>query len=351
MWKASLLRMTAFILFYLRILKLIKPCVNSFQSKKNEEKELVFPFVRKRRSRNLQILVYHRVNDDHDPFFPATPIGVFARQMDYLASYFNVLSLEDAVQRMKNRDIPDNAIVVTFDDGYRDNYINAFPILKELSIQATIFLTTDCVDSRRVLWHDRIFSAFRETKVLFLRSFGRDLKEYPLRTLEEKLFAQQEVLKFVRSLDDTERLLWVDRLINLFEVEDRKQAPDLMLRWNEIRAMHQNGISFGSHTVTHPILSRLSIDKARVEIYESKRILEEKLETPVRTFAYPSGRKIDYNESIKSILKEAGYACGLTMMFGVNENGQDLFELRRGHPWEKDLPTFALKLDWYKFSS
>jgi peptidoglycan/xylan/chitin deacetylase (PgdA/CDA1 family) len=344
-----LLRVGAFILFHFGWLGLINLFINRYRPKKNANGKLVFPFIAKRPLRNVQILAYHRVNDDNDPFFHATSIDLFAKQMDYMACHFNVLSLEEAIGRMKDRDIPNNAVVVTFDDGYRDNYLNAFPILRGLSIPATIFLATNGIDSRRVLWFERVFSAFRETKVFFLKSFGPDSKDYALRSLEEKVIAQQEVLRTLRAADDSERPLLVDRLINLLEVEDRKEASDLMLRWDEIRAMRQDGISFGSHTVTHPILSRLPIDKVRVEIYESKRIIEEKLGVPVRAFAYPSGRKIDFNEMTKGILREAGYGCALTIIFGTNQIGQDLFELRRLIPWEKGIGMFGVRLNYYKF--
>jgi len=349
MWKASLLKITAFVLFYLGMLRLLTYFVNIFQAKRNKQSKLVFPFVTKRRSRNLQILVYHKVNDDRDPFFPAIPIDVFAKQMDYFASNFNVCSLESAIEGMEHKDVPDNAVVVTFDDGYKDNYVNAFPILRRLSIPATIFLATDAISSGKVLWHDRVFAAFRETKVSFLKGFNENSGGYPLRTLEEKLFGQQHVLKLLRSLNGRERSLWLDQLIDRLEVEDRKETSNLMLTWDEVGDMQQGGISFGSHSVTHPILSRLSIDEARIEICESKRIIEERLGVRVRSFAYPSGRKIDFNEKIKDILREAGYSCALTMIFGANEIGQDLFEFRRGEPWEQDLPTFAMKFDWYKF--
>jgi peptidoglycan/xylan/chitin deacetylase (PgdA/CDA1 family) len=312
---------------------------------------MVFPFVKRRKTRNVQIFVYHRVNDELDPFFPAIPTGLFAKQMDYLASNFKVLSLEEAVERMKRQDVPDNAVAVTFDDGYRDNFLNAFPVLQRLSIPATIFLATGAVDSRKVLWHDRMFSAFRETQVPFLDGFDSGSQRYPLRTLQEKVLVQREVLKFLRTLKDDERSCWIDRLIERLQVVDRKEVPHLMLTWDEVKIMHGSGISFGSHTATHPVLSKLSLDKAREEIYESKKAIEEKLGVAVKTFAYPSGNKEDYNEAAKNILKEAGYICALTAIFGTNENGRDLFELRRGTPWESYLPTFAVKLNWYKFHS
>jgi peptidoglycan/xylan/chitin deacetylase (PgdA/CDA1 family) len=323
--------------------------VNGFQMKKNEGGKRIFPFIKKRGPRNFQVCTYHRVNNDHDPFFSAVPVDVFEKQMTYLASHFRACALEEVIELMKKDEVPDNAVVITFDDGYKDNYLNAFPILKRLSLPATIFLATDCIGSGRVLWHDRVFSAFRETEESFLIGYGMNPKDYPLRTLEEKLFAQKEVLKFLRSLSHNERLLWIDRLIEKLKVADRKEVADLMLTWEEVKAMQRGGISFGSHTVTHPILSRLSTEAAREEIQESKKVIEENLGVPVKTFAYPNGRKEDFTESTKIILKEMGYVCAVTTLFGTNQCGQDLFELRRGAPWEEYLPIFALKLNWYKF--
>jgi len=348
-FKKSLLKLVAFGLLYSSVLRLMNPFINIFQLQKNPEGAPAFPFIQKRRSRNFQILSYHRVNNDRDPFFRAVSVDVFEKQMEYLVSHFHVCSLEEAVERMKSKDIPDNTIVITLDDGYKDNYLNAFPIFKKLSMPATIFLATDSIGSGRILWHDRVFSAFRQTKEHFLAWYESNSKGYPLRTLQEKLFAQKEVLKFLRSLDDDKRLFWIDHLVEKLKVEDRKEVPDLMLTWDEVKLMHNYGISFGSHTVTHPILSRLSVDKAQEEIEKSKKSIEEKLGAPVKTFAYPNGSKEDFNRVTKNLLKEAGYICAVTTVFGTNESDQDLFELRREWIWGDYLPGFAMRLNWYKF--
>jgi peptidoglycan/xylan/chitin deacetylase (PgdA/CDA1 family) len=348
-YKQSIIKAVARLFFYSGALYLFNRIVNRFQANENKEGKLVFPFLRKRKYGNVQILVYHRVNDDHDRYFSGMPLKVFRKQMEYLADNFNVCSLEEAVERMTRKDIPDNTVVITFDDGYRDNYLSAFPILKELSIPATIFLATDAIGSQRILWHDRVFSAFRRTRVAVLDGFGNYSQRYPLSTVEEKLFAQGAFLKFLWSLDDHEKTFWIDFLVEKLEVTDRKEMPGLMLSWEEVKIMHESGISFGSHTVTHPILSKLSVDRARQEIQESKTVIEQKLRTPIRTFAYPNGRKDDFNESIKNLLKDAGYACALTTKFGTNESDEDLFELRRATPWDLDIYTFGLRLSSYKF--
>src|SRR5262249_28086630 len=123
---------------------------------------------------------------------------------------------------------------------------------------------------------------------------------------------------------------------------------DLMLTWDEVRAMQRQRISFGSHTVNHPILATLSEQEAIWEIQESKKTIEKEIGVPVRTFAYPSGREVDFSERTETLVREAGYDCSVSAIFGTNDSSQDIFALRRGCPWEEDLHVFALKLSYYK---
>jgi peptidoglycan/xylan/chitin deacetylase (PgdA/CDA1 family) len=346
--KRVAVKLLAWALFYSGALTLLKALANKFKINIQKEK-LAFPYLKKARFRDVQILVYHRVNDERDPFFPGTPVKAFLEQMEYLSRYYTVLSLADAVVKKGNNDIPDNALVVTFDDGYRDNYTHAFPVLKRLGIPATIFLSTDAIGTGKVLWHDKVFSAFRHTRVPFLETWGGNGSiSYPLGTIAEKLVAQSNVLGLIRSVDESERSRLIDHLQTRLKVADRKESPDLMLTWDQVREMCRHGISFGSHTVTHPILSTLPIDRIRTEIYESKRTIEEALGTPVTDFAYPNGKRRDFNETIKALLKQAGYRCGLTTEFGANGQGQDLFELRRATPWDEEIWSFGLRLSCYK---
>jgi peptidoglycan/xylan/chitin deacetylase (PgdA/CDA1 family) len=346
------LRAVAAGLFYVGAIKLVNVVANRWKlHNTNHNGKMAFPLIRKARARNVQILIYHRVNDDRDPFFPALPVETFRRQMEYLAENFNFLSLAEAVARLQKRDVPDNGVVITFDDGYRDNYVNAFPILKSLSIPATIFLTTDAIGSGRVIWHDRVFCAFRDTRLTWLAGIGGISRQYRLTTVEEKLLAQREFLQFVRSQKDEERLYWIDWLIKNLQVIDQKTVLGLMLSWDEARAMLRCGINFGSHTVSHPILSKQSVDQAWREIWQSKEELEKQLGVLVVTFAYPNGTAGDFNDTTKGLLREAGYRCAVTTLFGSNAHEQDLFELRRATPWDRELYSFALRLNWFKFAS
>jgi len=303
--------------------------------------------MRRQRTGTVAVLTYHRVNDERDAFFGGTPVAVFARQMEHVARHYDVVSLEEAVEAIRTGSVAGRMAVVTFDDGYRDNYSHAFPVLRTLGIPATIFLATDAIGTGRAIWHDRVFSAFRETVCTTLDDFGYGSTMFPLRNVAEKLRAQSRVLDWLRAQDEWTRLELIDRLVKRLEVADRREVPGLMLAWDEVREMHARGIAFGSHSVTHPILSRVRPERLREEIVDSKRCIEQKLGVKIQTFAYPNGRPSDFGEGTKRCLREAGYTCAVTTVAGVNGAGQDVFELRRGQPWEEDIAVFATKLHWY----
>ena len=322
-----------------------------FQLNKDSQSRAIFPFIKRRRNRNCQILAYHRVNDDQDMFFPGIPIKCFEQQMSFLADHFTVCSLKELVQRIRDDDLPENAIAVTFDDGYRDNYLNAFPILQRFSIPATIFLATGAIGSGPVLWHDRVFAAFRKTDASFLDGFSSHIGKISLGSQPDRTKAQRRVLEFLWSKDDQERELAIDRLTDCLDVTPAREIDGLMMSWEEVSEMHRQGIEVGAHTVTHPILSRLPQEKVAREIIDSMRTIEERLRTQVTSFAYPVGRSMDFNPTTKALLKQAGYRCALTMIFGSNGVGVDPYELRRVIPWNEEATKFGLRLSYYKFSS
>jgi peptidoglycan/xylan/chitin deacetylase (PgdA/CDA1 family) len=334
--------------YYVGALKVINAIAARFRLAKRAG-QLSFPFVRRALSRDFQILVYHRINNDRDPYFPATPVSVFSKQMHYLASSYTILSVEEAVSRSVSNDIPPNAIVVTFDDGYRDNYLYAFPILKRCGIPATIFLATDAIGSGNRLWHDEVFAAFRETRSTVLEGFfDGESTVRPLTTLGDRLNAQDQVLSRLKYFGREERTRHIRRLRERLGVGNRTRDRELMLTWDQVREMSRFGISFGSHTVSHPILSTLDEESANFEIVESKRKIEKEIHTPVRSFAYPNGTHRDFTERTKVLVRDAGYDCAVTTIAGSNSRGCDVFALRRATPWDEDIFSFGLRLSYYK---
>ena len=331
--------------------RLFARLADGYQKKENATGHRAFPFIKKRRARTCQILAYHRVNDENDYYFPAIPTIQFARQMEILAERFTLCSLERLLEGIQTGDMPENAVAVTFDDGYRDNYQNAFPVLKRHSIPATIFLATGVIGTSLVLWHDRVFAAFRKTQAPCLAGLDSRIGRLPLGSLTEKLAAQKQVLNLLWSMDAHERELAIERLTEGLEVDGDKEINGLMMSWEEALEMRRNGIDFGAHTVTHPILSRLSRESAAREINDSLNTIEKKLGSRVKSFAYPVGRAMDFDATTKALLEEAGCRCAVTMIFGSNESGADPYELRRIIPWAENADLFALRLSYYRFCS
>jgi peptidoglycan/xylan/chitin deacetylase (PgdA/CDA1 family) len=346
----KIFRLASGVLYYSRALKILDYLSTRFEPKKKKlEGKIDFPYVRRKKFKSIQILLYHRVNDEGDRMFPAVPTAQFAAQMEYVAEHCSPCSLDEAVERLHRNDLPENALVVTFDDGYRDNYVHAFPVLQRNRIPATIFLATGAIGTGRMIWHDRVFRAFRESKVAMLDGLAGIESNMPLRTIDERRSAQGRILQLLWQLPDDARLERIDQLEERLGIGGGKEQPDLMLGWDEVSHMAENGILFGSHTVSHPILANLPESRLRDEVEASKKAIECRTNRMVTGFAYPVGRRQDFDEGVKRIVREAGYGYAVTTIFGVNEAGQDPFELRRGTPWEADIPSFATKLSWYKF--
>jgi peptidoglycan/xylan/chitin deacetylase (PgdA/CDA1 family) len=291
--------------------------------------------------------MYHRVNNEADAIFEGVPTKEFAAQMESLSRYYTVLSLEEVVERASTGDVPPNSVAVTFDDGYHDNYEHAFPILKRFGIPTTIFLTTGVIDTPGILWHDVVFELFRKTSAAFIEIDGR---RYPIQSGTDKHHALFAALKNIRGLSPQARTHRISGLAASLGVPVSSDHGPKMLTWGQIREMAKAGVTFGAHTVSHPILSRMPLDEAVEEIETSKRIIEDKLGQRVRLFAYPNGSREDFTEALKRSLKELGFRCAVTTMWGINGRSTDPFELRRMWLWDNDVTMTAFKLGWYKFS-
>ena len=291
--------------------------------------------------RRFLVLCYHRVNDSGHPFFGGTPTALFREQMQVLREGFAVLFLDELVERAASGHVPANAIAITFDDGYRDNYANAFPILRELSLPATIFLVTDAVDDNRLIWHDRVFDAFHRTRVGRL---GLDGAELPLTDLGEKHAALVKVLAVLRSSTPSTRDETIDSLLEQLGVTSPPREGWDKLTWDHVREMNEHGIRFGAHTLDHPILRHMSEDEARRQIRDSKARIESELDRATTAFAYPNGRAIDFDAVTKRILKEEGFRCAVTTVDGANDATSDPLALRRVGMWGDDPYLSAIRL-------
>ena len=284
------------------------------------------------------ILNYHRVADDGLGLQNITisPEN-FRSQMAYLAhGRYKPVSLTRLVRHLRGEEtLEGNCVVVTFDDGYRDNYSNAFPILEELRVPATIFLTTGALDKQQPLWWDKVGIALRAMQ-------GRPA---PVTAPDERIPAAmwERVRAAAAKRDASAEAAIADLLAELKRVDpDRREAiadalwamapskvDDLMMTWDMARAMRGSVIEFGAHTVTHPIMSQLDAERARAELRDAKARIEAELGEEVVTFAYPNGKAADFTEETVGLLTECGYEMALTTEKGVNDRDTDPFRMRR----------------------
>jgi len=307
-----------------------------------------FP-IENRKESSCQILLFHRVNDDKDPFLPSTPIADFRRQMEYIAANCSVVTVDDIAEG-KPGNSTKHSVAITFDDGYRDNFTSAFPILKELNLPATIFLATGYIGTGQIPWYDQVCLAFKLSTRTSLDSneFG-----WPCGALagrEQRVATLERTLAWLRELEDDSRRQALPALFKALGVPQSMALPNYMLTWDEIRQMKTHSISFGAHTVTHPVLSRVTSAQLQQEIQNSKKTIEQKLQAEVRHFAYPFGRPSDFNEAARACLRENGFKTAVTTEFGFNSPRDDLLRLKRFTPWASDPRAFALQMDWYRFA-
>lgn len=306
---------------------------------------------RKRAQGSARIFYYHRVNDENDPFFDAIPTGLFEVHMRYLARHYKVVSLAELQRHLDSGESNEMVVGVTFDDGYRDNYECAFPVLQRYRIPATIFLTTGAIDSGEPLWFEQLAEAIKKTPHEYIDLEIDIPRRFWMRNPAERLESNRKIFALLRAFNDTERRTWVAELLGKLGAAGEWERKGKMLTWDQVRLMKTQGIDFGGHTVTHPFLSKLAPRQAEWEISECKRRIEAETQKPVSFFAYPNGREEDFAASNKDILRNAGYRGAVTTIWGMNYRTTDCMELKRGGPWENSPEMFALKLDWYQLAN
>jgi peptidoglycan/xylan/chitin deacetylase (PgdA/CDA1 family) len=296
-----------------------------------------------------QIFTFHRVNEEGDPFLPATPTSVFKRQVEYLARRFPIVGLDSVVDGSAWRH--PYSCAITFDDGYRDNYLNAFPILSALKIPATIFLATRYVEDGGLPWYDRVALAFKMTRRDRLDLSKRGGPRGSLASVEERTALTEPTRMWLRTLPEDARDEAFLETFDQLGVDPSLNVAKQMLDWDEVRSMARHGIAFGGHTVTHPCLATLSGKRLHEEIVDCKETIETRIQAPARFFAYPFGKESDISREAKDAVAQAGFSAAVTTMWGFNAPRRDPLALLRCSTWESVHSMFALKLDWYRFTA
>lgn len=241
--------------------------------------------------------------------------------MEYLRRKYTILPLEEAIERLRDGSLPPHSMVITFDDGYENNYTYAFPVLRAHSVPATIHLATDFVDRKTPLWMDRL------EYVVGNAPSGKDIpQEEKIATnilLHEKLAAST-----TKKREERLRALEKDAGISL-----NNSGPDTQvyspITWEECRMMRSWRITFGAHTKSHAPLPSLSALEQREEMKESRDVISQALGSTSGYFSYSHEQKEKLNTLPRETLQELGFKGALTRVGGVNTRRTDPFALKR----------------------
>jgi peptidoglycan/xylan/chitin deacetylase (PgdA/CDA1 family) len=255
----------------------------------------------------------------------------FRAQIAYLKKHFEIIALSEAVERMRNGGIKRPTAVITFDDGYQNNFDVAFPILGREGIPATIFLTTGLINTNDTVWYCRLNVALSQTRRHFIEWNGF---RFGLSTSDQKAKASAAIQESLKNLEQSQLMTTIRNIIlELDENPDRSiemGSPFRMLEKNAIAEMLASGlIEFGAHTHRHAILTRLSDGERYSEIRQSINTVYKLTGRPCKYFAYPNGRVEDYNIETIRDLETCGIQIGVTTISGPNDIMTPVMELRR----------------------
>ena len=290
----------------------------------------------------MAILIYHRVLPAPEALLPDLPdIARFRWQMQLLADYFHPLPLAEAAHRLAAGDLPPRSVCVTFDDGYRDNLDCALPVLEQFGIPVTVFVATGFLGDG-MMFNDRVVEGTRVAPGPELDLTDLGLGCYPVRTVEERRAAIDQLLPALKYLAEAER----DRKARVVaERAGYRPAEPLMLDADGVRAMAARGVTIGAHTLSHPILAETPDAVAAEEISASKRVLEEMTGQPVTLFAYPNGRPgRDYGDGHVQMVKDAGFQAAVSTRWAPAMRDSDPFQLPRFTPWDVTPGRFLARL-------
>jgi peptidoglycan/xylan/chitin deacetylase (PgdA/CDA1 family) len=318
------------------------------------------------------IVLYHRIVDlPSDPQLLGVAPQHFAEHLQVLRTRARPLPLAEMVDMLREKRLPRRAVAVTFDDGYADNLCNAKPLLEQYDVPATVFVTTGHVGHQREFWWDELDRLLLQPGLLpptlELRLNGRTWRwelgepatytttEYERHrdwhierqedpTTRQRLY--RDLYQLLHSLAETERQQMLDRLFAWSGTAPAGRPTHRTLSRDEVvRLAEGDLVEVGAHTVTHAVLAALPISAQQEQIRQSRVHLEDMLNRPVISFAYPHG---SYTQETLAVVRDAGFTCACSSDTTVVRRGADHFRLPRVVARDWDGETFARWLEgWF----
>lgn len=273
-------------------------------------------------------LLYHRVRTyEQDVQLLCVTPEHFAEQMDWLKANYKIVRFDEDWNR-----IEEDAVCITFDDGYRDNFLTAVPILKQRQIPATVFVATGNMNSGRELWWDELERNLlmdKDYRAAFQLSDEMFGCRWTAETPEQREDLYYTLHWLMRCVEVGRRDDWIRQLQKWNGYTENGREENHCVQLADIKNTNTSIIQIGAHTVNHPVLSRLAPDEQKREIERSRQCLENALIQPIVTFSYPFGGRDDYNEETIAICKELGFSKVAANIPGIWKTGDDLYQIPR----------------------
>jgi peptidoglycan/xylan/chitin deacetylase (PgdA/CDA1 family) len=277
------------------------------------------------------MVVYHSINEYREDRIRIPNIvtpSAFEAQIQSMASTACFITLQQYLDHMREgRPLSKTSIIVTFDDGYKDNLTIASPILRKYGVPATFFISTGYMGREEMKWEDQLSCMIRRTEASAISvSLPSGNASFDISNDKNKFKVINALVFALGHLSQAERSSILGELREQSHLNCADQAG-VMMTWDDVQQIANTpGYSVGSHTVTHQHLTRIPLSEALFEVTRSKEQLEGEIKQPVTTLSYPYG---DFNSEIIAALKNAGYTCGATIEYGSNTLHSDPFRLKR----------------------
>tara|TARA_B100000575_G_C23123300_1_gene650373 strand:+ start:1047 stop:1973 length:927 start_codon:yes stop_codon:yes gene_type:complete len=286
----------------------------------------------------LVILLYHGVSEYENRGIcnlqgKHISYELFSSQMKFIKKNCNPVSINDWIEiKNDHSSIPPNPVIISFDDGFENNYTTACPILDKFNIPAVFYISSGMIGTNKMFWVDVLENLIEECKKPSIVVKLDKPKKFYLNNNLLKFQALKEIKSWCKLAKNDEKERLINELRSVTNVNPNQDSnPNYsLLNWKQVSAINDNSLfTIGGHSLNHNILSSLDEEDMKFEIEESLRLIYKNLGKKTIHYSYPEGQQAHFNNEVISLLKENGIVCCPTAIEGYNTYDEDLFNLRR----------------------
>jgi len=283
----------------------------------------------------VYVFTYHRIGSSQSTLFDRATYScteeAFEKHLLIIKRNFTVITPTELFEiTVQTDDLNKRYAIITFDDGYKDNFTHAFPLLQKHNLSAAFYIATEYIDTGKIAWWDEIAFLLRHSCGLEFHLLGTEYScQLALLTMDKTIQSVMSIIKRLKNvsieqvLEDTRRQC--DQAAILLSATDK----NLFMSWSQLRTMAEQGMEIGSHTCSHRVLSRLEDSEQYAELTESKVAIESELNIEVNSVAYPVGRYYCYNQTSLNYSRQLGYKIGFNNEPGYHRSVRNYYDINR----------------------